>query len=579
MANDLTLIGNAGANCSNTPYYEIDGCVNCVPYKKFLPLSDCACPSDVTKYINLETGELTTTEPTGFTIGACGSECASPTNTSICYQFAGGGCPPITTGVNGAYNGVDYALPSQIGARIELAVVEVDGVRNTLPSPILISSNSPTLAGDEAYFAAEFKAKVLPFYAAKVPQLNEVTVTFGNFGPDSKVVYFWMYDSTNPTRSYVGTCADGTECGIGLILTTNGVEGGANYGGGYEDEQLTIADPSCSGGGGTGTTVNIKVVTVNGVTTYYEEGVEVTNTTRIAEIQALIAAATAADVSCCSECIPETVEPVDSKVCFQIGADKYTVITVNGTSTYYKNDVLLTVAADITAAETAVNAATYADVIDCVEATVPPNTDICYEFTGGGGGGDCPTITADVSGFQITFRIDDVPGATLTLATTELDSGVETPVTPPILISNSAPTLAASLESLAAEFKSKVLSRYQTQQPWLDSVIAFEQVNSQGRLTLSFFLYASADLNKDYTGLCDTPPCEPYVKIATNGVTGGGNIGDPVLRTGIQIPDPACSTGGGTGTTTSIKAVTVNGTTTYYENGTAVTSATRIAEI
>jgi hypothetical protein len=162
--------------------------------------------------------------------------------------------------------------------------------------------------------------------------------------------------------------------------------------------------------------------------------------------------------------------------------------------------------------------------------------------------------------------------------------GVFTPITPPIRISDNAPTLAASLESLAAEFKAKVLSRYQVQQPWLDSVVAFEETDAQGRISLNFFMYGSCEPNKSYTGLCGDPSCEPYLKVTTNGVMGGGNIGDPKARTGIQIPDPDCicsggGGGGGGGTTTSIKAITVSGVTTYYEAGVAVTDSTRISEI
>ena len=91
MANDLTLIGSAGANCSNTPYYELDGCADCVPYKKFIPLSDCSCPSDVIKYINLDTGEISTTEPANFAIGACSDK----PDGKVCYALTEG-----TTSIN-----------------------------------------------------------------------------------------------------------------------------------------------------------------------------------------------------------------------------------------------------------------------------------------------------------------------------------------------------------------------------------------------------------------------------------------------------------------------------------------------
>jgi hypothetical protein len=67
-----------------------------------------------------------------------------------------------------------------------------------------------------------------------------------------------------------------------------------------------------------GETVSIRVATVNGVVTYYEAGVEVTDVTRISEIDALIAGATSDNVACCTDC--QTIP--DGQVCYEISTTK-----------------------------------------------------------------------------------------------------------------------------------------------------------------------------------------------------------------------------------------------------------------
>ena len=71
---------------------------------------------------------------------------------------------------------------------------------------------------------------------------------------------------------------------------------------------------------------------------------------------------------------------INMQTCYLIGTDTYSVFMVNGVTTYFKNDVLVTGAANIDAAAAAVATATYANITDCNPAT-PSDTATCYEKT------------------------------------------------------------------------------------------------------------------------------------------------------------------------------------------------------
>ena len=72
---------------------------------------------------------------------------------------------------------------------------------------------------------------------------------------------------------------------------------------------------------------------------------------------------------------------INLQTCYQIGADKYSVFMVNGVTTYFKNDVLVTGAANIDAAALAVAGATYENIVSCEPAQVNPDNAVCYEKT------------------------------------------------------------------------------------------------------------------------------------------------------------------------------------------------------
>lgn len=67
----MKFLNSSSLSTSSGAYFNLAGCAGGVGYVKLVPVSECGCPGDVIKYVNLETGAVTDIEPTGFTVGEC----------------------------------------------------------------------------------------------------------------------------------------------------------------------------------------------------------------------------------------------------------------------------------------------------------------------------------------------------------------------------------------------------------------------------------------------------------------------------------------------------------------------------
>lgn len=174
-----------------------------------------------------------------------------------------------------------------------------DSVFNSNP-PGLVGSFAPIPIHDgtnwitDGSVEAALLATVLPLLQTQWPVLNSVKLTVDSGG----TLFIDFYDMGDPSASLSGN--------------TLGIGGGSQI--------FVLGEATVQVSGGT-STVSIRQVQLDGESTYYENGVEVTNSARIAQIQALIAAAAPNQVLTC---------PADgSETKIQAGTN----VTVSGSGT------------------------------------------------------------------------------------------------------------------------------------------------------------------------------------------------------------------------------------------------------
>jgi len=155
----------------------------------------------------------------------------------------------------------------------------LDVVSTSPPTPGVVGTFAPITVHDGADWVApatlqaELISKVLPLFQTQWPQLDSVKVSIDG----SNTLFIDFYDNDDPTVDYSSN---------GLAIGGTG-------------SQAFIFGPAftdiTSGGG----PFIVREVMLNGQSAYYESNVLVTSSTRIAQIQALIAAAGASAVVLC----------------------------------------------------------------------------------------------------------------------------------------------------------------------------------------------------------------------------------------------------------------------------------------
>jgi len=160
-------------------------------------------------------------------------------------------------------------------------------VFNTSPPPGVVGSFAPIIVHDgtnwvaPATLQAELVSKVLPLFQTQWPQLDSVKVSIDG----SNTLFVDFYDSNDPTVDYSSN---------GLAI------------GGTGSQAFIFGPASTTITTGAGT-IAVREVQVNGGSAYYENGVLVTSSTRVAQLKALIDAASTSAVVLC---IPDGSETV-----------------------------------------------------------------------------------------------------------------------------------------------------------------------------------------------------------------------------------------------------------------------------
>lgn len=282
----------SSGGCSNDSKLLL-ACANGVPYA--LRLCTNCCSTTATSYINLATGVSSNTPPSGLSIGECADIVCPPVYETESFVATAG--QTSFTLSHAPYKDVDF---TRNGATLVDSVATVNG--NTVTYESSENNNINLLDGD-----------------------------------DITISYLYLDPSCSEQATNTVICFEFNE----------------------------------------GSTVsNIKVVAVNNSVTYYEDGEKITNSARITEVEQLVLNATSDNVVCCPDCVLD----VDVKTCYQIGADVYSAVTFNKVTTYYKNNVKLTSSSDITEAEDAIESATVDSIIDCSKSLL--DSKMCYSLNG-----------------------------------------------------------------------------------------------------------------------------------------------------------------------------------------------------
>jgi hypothetical protein len=203
----------------------------------------------------------------------------------------------------------------------------------------LIQSSQSSCCGDDCCYKYE-----LTGCAAGVPYVQVAVIGVG-----STPVIRWInlntgdIVSTKPTDFLTGTCAD-----AGINVQTCYQIGSDKY----------------------------SVFRVNGVTTYFKNGVLVSGTSNIDAAVAAIASATYSNVIDCNPQVPQ-----DVMTCYTKGTVEYAAISQNGVTRYYDvNKVEITGAALTTLlADIASGAAVVGCCTQCLPEVVPEDTSTCYQ--------------------------------------------------------------------------------------------------------------------------------------------------------------------------------------------------------
>jgi hypothetical protein len=211
----------------------------------------------------------------------------------VCYQF--------TDSTITRYDSLQYAwVQGQFNNGQFLNVINSSppGVVGTF-APITVHNGTNWVA--PATLQAELVSKVLPLFQTQWPQLNSVEVRIDG----SNTLFVDFYNSADPTVDYSSNS---------LAIGGTG-------------SQAFIFGPAFVDIGSTGAPFIVREVVLNGQTAYYEDDALVTNPTRIAQLQALIAAAGTSAVVVC-------VSGYDSPVLLHA---KYASKTFNSTPTEVTN--------------------------------------------------------------------------------------------------------------------------------------------------------------------------------------------------------------------------------------------------
>jgi hypothetical protein len=197
----------------------------------------------------------------------------------FCYEYTQSNVQEVI----GWSNSVYINNTQNIGDTLTISHWELEsgvGGAFALATPLVLSSNWPTI--DLAAIEAAAQGELLTLHKQHIPNIDSVKVQSFTAGTDT-IIRFMFFDSTSLLRDYTGTCLMDTPapCSPLLYLAVNGVRGtGSNLGSYFEFEPIDF-------GGGAGP-ILFKELTINGETTYYEDGVLVTDQTRIDEIIDLI---------------------------------------------------------------------------------------------------------------------------------------------------------------------------------------------------------------------------------------------------------------------------------------------------
>ena len=244
------------------------------------------------------------------------------------------------------------ATTAQYISRIELNYTPSDTFCSLLDfAPNAIKYWTGTAYVDPQVLQAELAARgILAFVQGCEPKIDRFAVTIES---NQLVFRFWSTENDYTAQSFYfrvsfSPNANGSQYGTVLFGST----------------QETFSVPE---------SVQISIKSLNGVFYYYENGVLVTDPTRIAQLQAVIGDLGPEDIVCCPDCTS------DAQICLSINGSVYKVVTFAGGKTYYKDGVEQVLTADIEAAEAAVASASVDNVVDCVEVPVPDGQ-VCYSI-------------------------------------------------------------------------------------------------------------------------------------------------------------------------------------------------------
>jgi hypothetical protein len=338
---------------SNSALYQ--ACADGVPY--LVLVKDGCCDDNVLKYINMEDGSLTTTRPTNLVMGACDEAVSG--NSNVCFEFTVNNA--VVSIRVATVNGVVTYYENDVEVTNSTRISEIDAlIEGATADNVVCCPNCQTIPdGQVCYeitttktyqaaeaFDIENGTPGVPEYIAKIYLRNIATDTMMqeiNFSPALQV---W-----NGT-SRISTAA----------LTT------ALTNAGYLTK-WQLADPRID---------RFEVQNDGNITHVYvfDEADAYTNANRIANH--------GVDFS-----LSSTGSPISFGQQFgtytnvtSTSVSSYKTVTANGITDYYKDDVLLTNATDIEAAQTAILTA------------LPENVICCPDCGGGGGGTLTNTLTA-----------------------------------------------------------------------------------------------------------------------------------------------------------------------------------------
>jgi len=257
-------------------------------------------------------------------------------------------------------------------------------------------------------------------------------------------------------------------------------------------------------------------------------------------------------------CTPKTV---DSSICFEFDDNgdivPIRVVSVNGSTTYYENDVLITDSSRISTVEAWVAVASSSNVVCCPCATIPDGQ-VCYSISGSG-----EVTYQAVESMELSYGTAGTPLyiPAINIRNIAADTYVDTIVFSPALqiwdgtsyISNAAFT--AALNSV------NYLQRWQAVDPRFDRF-----------LIVTEFGFPRVYLIDDANGYTVSTRIANHDWDTSNSST-GDPLSDTVRDgafTDVTLPVP--------GTDTFYKVVTANGDTQYYQDDVLLTDAGDIAD-